>query len=148
MNRRIKELSYALAGILSGALWFVIPWQSDSGWALPEGTSGRLAALACSVATGVFISYLFRPLFRRAPLLGFILLPCVTVPVAIVTFSVLLWLTREALGVHFSPPARQGEFQLIVESYLFYGILGGGPTLYILALLNQYAMRQLLNRNA
>lgn len=93
------------------------------------------------------MSYLFRSLFR-APILGFILLPLATLPSAIATFSVLLWLTRIALGVHFSPPSPQGEFRLIIESYLFYGLLGSGPFLYIFALLNQYAMRRLLNCNA
>ena len=57
--------------------------------------------------------------------------------------------TREALSVHFAPPASEGDFQLIVVSYLAYSLLGiGAPILYLLALLNQYVMCRLLNRSA
>jgi hypothetical protein len=148
MKASKDTLLYVGGGIASGALWFLVPLLFDGGWGIPPGSIGRIAGASCAVLTGVLISYLFRPAFRRAPMLGFILLPCVTLPVAIISFSVLLWLSRLALGVHFTPPPVSGDLRLLAESYLIYGLLGSGPALYILALLNQYAMRSLLNRNA
>jgi hypothetical protein len=139
---------YLAAGLVSGALWSLIPLLFNGGWGLPPGAIGRVAGTFCAMGTGVLISFLFRPAFRRAPLLGFIFLPCVTLPIAITSFALLLWLSRLALGVHFSPPPFGGDLRLIEESYLVYGLIGGGPFLYILALLNQYAMRSLLNRNS
>jgi len=141
-------LLYLTAGIASGALWFLVPLLFDDGWGIPPGSLGRIAGVSCAALTGVLIAFLFRAAFRRAPMLAFILLPCITLPVAIVSFSLLLWLSRLALGVHFTPPPVGGELRLLAESYLIYGLLGSGPVLYILALLNQYAMRSLLNRNA
>jgi hypothetical protein len=138
---------YLAAGLVSGALWSLIPQLFDGGWGIPPGTLGRVAGTFCAMGTGALISFLFRPAFRRAPLLGFIFLPCVTLPIAIISFALLLWLSRLALGVHFSPPPVGGDLRLIAESYLIYGLIGSGPVLYILALLNQYAMRSLLNRN-
>ena len=142
------SLLYFAAGLVSGALWFLIPLLCDSGWGIPPGSIGSAAGVICAMLTGALISFLFRWAFRRAPVLAFILLPCVTLPVAIASFSFLLWLSRLALGVHFSPAPVGGDLRLLTESYLIYGLLGSGPVLYILALLNQYAMRSLLNRNA
>jgi hypothetical protein len=146
MKSSDHSLLYLIAGLVSGALWFLFPLLFDSGWGIPPGSIGRVAGAFCAMVTGVLISFLFRPAFRRAPLLAFIFLPCVTLPVAIVSFSLLLWLSRLLLGVHFSPAPVGGDLRLLAESYLVYGLLGSGPLLYIFALLNQYAMRSLLNR--
>ena len=143
-----SSLLYLAAATASGALWFLPPLLFDGGWGIPSGFSGRLAGVCCAAATGILVSFLFRPAFRCAPSLAFVLLPCITLPVAIASFSLLLWLSRLALGVHFSPPPAGGDLRLLAESYLIYGLLGSGPVLYILALLNQTAMRSLLSRNA
>jgi hypothetical protein len=147
MKATNDTLLYFAAGLVSGAVWFLIPLTIDDGWGIPPGFTGRTAGVVCAMVTGAFISFLFRRLFRRSPLIAFILLPCATLPVAITVFSLLLWLARLALGVHFSPAPVGGDFRLLTESYLIYGLLGSGPILYILALLNQYAMRSLLNRH-
>ncbi len=147
MRASHDSILYLAAGLVSGALWFLFPLLLNGGWGIPPGPIGSVAGAFCAMVTGVLISFLFRPAFRRTPLLGFILLPCVTLPVAIVSFSLLLWLSRLSLGVHFSPAPHGGDLRLLAESYLVYGLLGSGPLLYILALLNQYAMRSLLNRN-
>lgn len=138
------------AGFLSGALWFLVPLSFDHGWGIPPGPLGRSVGLACAMATGAFISALFGAAFRRAPSWAFLLLPCVTLPAAVVIFSLLLGLGRLTLGIRFSPPPASGDLRLLAESYLFYGILGAGPVLYPFALLNQWALRALplLNRDA
>jgi len=147
MKASKNTLLYLVAGIVSGALWFLLPLLFDDGWSIPPGAVGHIAGVSCAILTGILISFLFRPAFRRVPLLAFILLPCVTLPLALVSFSFLLWLSRLALGIQFSPPPVGGDLRLLTETYLIYGLLGSGPVLYILALLNQYAMRSLLNRN-
>lgn len=143
-----QNFLYFAAGLVSGGLWFLLPLLLDNGWGIPSGFIGGVAGVVCAMGTGALVSFLFRPAFRRAPMLAFVLLPCVTLPVAILSFSFLLWVSRLALGVHFSPSPFGGDLRLLAETYIIYGLLGSGPFLYALALLNQYAMRSLLNRNA
>lgn len=143
-----QNFLYFATGLVSGGLWFLLPLLLDNGWGIPSGFIGRVAGVACAMGTGALVSFLVRTAFRRAPMLAFILLPCVTLPVAILSFSFLLWVSRMALGVHFSPSPFGGDLRLLTETYLIYGLFGSGPFLYVLALLNQYALRCLLNRNA
>src|SRR5205814_3449170 len=142
-----QRLLYFLVGAASGAVWFLIPLSFDSGWGLPHGVFGRLAALACSILTGLFISLVFVHPFRFTSLVAFFALPIITVPIAITLFSLFLWVARLALGEHFVPHPAGGDFRLILESYIFYGLFGFlSPVLYGLALLTQWIMRTMLQR--
>jgi len=106
--------------------------------------------MLCGSSNGILIALLFQRLFHRAPTPFFLILPLVTLPVAITIFALLLWAMRQLMGVQFQPslsPLR--ELRLIVETYLFGGLLSiFMPILVLLALATQYAMRFLLRRAA
>jgi hypothetical protein len=151
MTTTQKHLTYLAAGSVSGAVWFGIATLLDSDWAIPKGSGlPFLAALFAGIASGVFISLVFRPLFRSASTSIFILLPLVTLPIAIGGFALLLWLSRWLTGVHFEPQVQPThELRLIVVTYLVGGLMSiFAPVLFVLALLNQYAMRLLLRNLA
>ena len=143
-----NKFLYLLIGALSGAFWFLIPLSFDSGWGLPHGTLGRIVALGCGIATGLFISSAFARPFRSSSRVGFFVLPVITVPIAITLFSLFLWVARLGLNEHFFPHPAGGDLRLILESYIFYGLSGlAAPVLYGLALLNQWIMHLVLQRS-
>ena len=151
MTTNLKCISYLAAGAASGTVWFGIAMLLDSNWAIPkDSTFPFIAALFAAIITGIFISTVFRPLFRRTPAGIFVFLPLVTLPTGIAVFALLLWLARRFTGVHFVPSVTPAhELRLIVETYLIGGLISiFAPVLFGLALLNQYAMRFLLRRVA
>jgi hypothetical protein len=140
---------YPLAGTISGAAWALIPLVLDSGWAIPSGVLGLVAALVCGLVTGLLVSLIFALPFRFAPPVLFYLLPLDTVPVAIAIFSILIWLVRLALNIRFAPPPAQGDLQLILDSYLFYSLCSYlAPFLYIFGVANQRIMRFILRERS
>ena len=144
---------YIAAAIVAGAVWFLFPlfldygvgdMQSMSG--IPEGALAE--ALACGIVTGVIIAFLFRPWFRKSSRRVFLLLPLLTLPTAIVIFSILIWFTRQWLGVH-SRFAGVEELWEILTIYLVYGLFSiFAPVLWAFALLTQYIFRTLLTPKA
>ena len=144
----MKRSLYLLFGALSGALWYLIPLTFEGGWAIPSGFIGRLAGLAAAIVTGVAVSLVFAPTFRRSPRWLFLLLPFLTLPVAIGLFAFFLWLARLSLGEHFFPRPVSGDLYLLFESYIYYGLFGlFMPLLFGLALVNQFVMAFLLDRD-
>jgi hypothetical protein len=150
MTTLLKRVSYLAAGAASGGVWFGVATLLDSDWAISKDTWPFIAALCAAVLTGILISTVFRPLFRRTPGGIFVFLPLFTLPMGIVLFSLLLWLARRFTGVHFVPSVMPAhELRLIAETYLIGGLISiFAPVLFGLALLNQYAMRFLLRRLA
>jgi hypothetical protein len=140
---------YALAGAISGAAWSLIPVLLDSGWAIPSGVLGLMAALVCGLVTGLLVSLIFALPFRLAPPVLFYFLPLITVPCAIALFSVLIWVVRLGLDMHFAPAPVQGDLSLILDSYLFYALCSYlTPFLYIFGLANQVMMRFILRERS
>lgn len=136
-----------ILGAASGGAWFIFPLLSDSGWALPGGLIGRLGSLMCAMLTGLAIAYSFRSFWVNRSVATTMLTPFITLPSAITLFSFLIWCLRKMLGITFSPLPEQGEFRLILEAYVFYGLLGAGPLLYVVAILHQLLLRYLLKWN-
>src|SRR5262245_12142397 len=149
---RAREWGYAIAAALSGTLWFGLAFLFDAmggptGWAMPTRHVGELGAfLICGVITGVVVSYLFRPTFRRARFPSELLLPFLTLPFAISLFALLVWVVRLGLGYRFYegvPPTR--DLTLILEAYFFYSFVSIFlPVLYAFALVNQGVMHLIL----
>ncbi len=150
MSTVSKRVSYLAAGAASGAVWFGVAALLDSDWAIPKDSLPFMAAFCAAILTGIFISTVFRPLFRRTPAGIFVFLPLVTLPTGIAVFALLLWLARRFTGVDFVPSVTPAhELRLIVETYLIGGLISVfAPVLFGLALLNQYVMRSLLRRVA
>ena len=151
MNSDTARARYIAAAALAGAVWFLFPLFLDYGVAdmqsmsgIPEG--GSAEALVCGMLTGIIIAFLFRPLFRKASQRVFVLLPFATLPTAIVIFSVLIWLTRQWLGVH-SRFVGISELWEILSIYLIYGLFSiFSPILWGFAFLTEYLFRVFLTR--
>src|SRR6266404_9600949 len=89
------------AGAVAGIIWSLLAFACDYGvedmqsmTCIPPGTAGFVGALICGAATGISIAIVFRWLFRRTPKFLFPLLPVLTLPTAIILFSLLIWLER------------------------------------------------------
>jgi len=135
------------AGAISGCGWFVVLLLLDGGWAMPLGSAlGIAASLASAVGTGIVVAYLFRRPICRNKGAWFVMLPLVTVPVAILVFSCFIWLARRATQVSFNPPlGSRSDFAFILSTYAIYGTISLiAPVLWGLAFVNQRWVRSRL----
>jgi hypothetical protein len=146
-------LRLAIAGALSGGLWFLLALAFDKGvqdFNFPVIPTNNLSAWIASgfsgVATGVCMALLFHRLLVSRSKVVFFTLPIAMLPTAIVAFSLLIWVAWFALG------NRSGVDPLrrlvdILSIFLIYGLISlFTPLVYGCALLNQYALRSLLGR--
>jgi hypothetical protein len=142
---------YLAAAATAGAAWSLLAFALDYGVqdmqsmsCIPPGVIGFVGALFCGAFTGIAVAVVFRWLFRRTPKFLFPLLPVLTLPVAIATFSLLVWLERRALGT----PTRFAPREELLEVLAIYGIYGLISIfmlfLYVVALGTQWWFRLLL----
>lgn len=111
---------------------------------IPPGVIGFVGALFCGALTGIAVAVLFRRWFSSTPTFLFLLLPALTLPVAIAIFSLLVWMERRVLGT----PTRSSpgeELGVILSIYGIYGLVSiFMPLLYGIALFTQRWFRQML----
>ena len=140
-----------MAGAISGGLWFLLALAFDNGVrdfnfsVIP--TNSHLAYFGSGlsgVLTGVGIALLFHRLLLSKSRVVFFALPIATLSTAIVTFSILIWITWLALGNHAGVPAL-GRLADILSIFLVYGLMSlFTPVVYACALLNQYVLRAVI----
>ncbi len=139
MNTRLSRTSkikLLLAGGISGAVWSLLPIFFDDGWAIPKSNEGITLTMLSGVVTGITITAIFHILTKKDGKGIRFIFSLVSLPLAIGLFSVLLHISRKILAVEFTPEPAQGDFLLIIESYIFYGFLGAGIALLPLAFVN------------
>lgn len=143
MNARRFNLIYLVAGAISGIVWFGVALGLDSGWAIPtDQFLPLLAAILCASITGVSISLIFRRAFRRLASGFFVFMPLITLPLAVVTFALLIWIARRLFDIE---PAL--SLESIVATFVVGALLSiYTPFLLALSLVNQCVMRSLLRR--
>lgn len=109
----------------------------------PQSAVGALLALASAVGTGIAVAHAFRWPIQRARAAWSAALPLVVVPVAILVFAGLIWLSRQVSHTSFDPPlVDRSEFLLIASTYAVYGMLSlFAPVLWALAYINQHWLR-------
>jgi hypothetical protein len=134
---------YIKAAALAGAGWALLPAAPDFGVrdmqpiaCIPQSGQGFFWALLCGAATGIGIALLFGAFFRGTSRQRFAMLPLLTVPTAVVLFSLLVRLERRVLGVSWHDRPRD-ELLAILSAYGVYGF-GCLPLLYPLALVTQW----------
>ena len=137
-----------LGGIASGIVWSVFAVFLDDGWAIPKNNAGYALTILGAVPIGVTISLFSYPIIKNQGMIVNGLVAVISLPVAIALFSILIFLIRLLLGVEFSPQDRQGDFALIFQSYLVYGLFGGGIILFPLASLNHMILKRLCQPDA
>ena len=143
MNARRFNWIYLVAAAISGMVWFGVALALDSGWAIPANQFLPLiAAMLCACITGVCISLIFRRAFHRLANGFFVFLPLITLPLAVVTFALLIWIARRLFDIEptLSLESIVGTFALGAFLSVF------TPFLLALSLVNQCVMRSLLRR--
>ncbi len=140
-----------VAGAFSGSAWFLLALAFDKGvrdFNIPviptNGVSATLASWLGAVATGVCVALAFRSAWTTRSRVVFWTAPLGTLALGIVVFSIWTWLAWLRFGEP-SNLSAPDQFVLVLATFLLYG-LGGifTPILYLLALLNQVAIRHVV----
>jgi hypothetical protein len=140
---------------VSGSAWFLLALAFDKGvedFNIPVIPSNGIVATAASllgaIVTGVCLALAFRTAWTSRSRLVLWATPLALLTLGIVGFSVCTWLVWLLVGGPSSVrPADQ--FQQVLGTFVVYGLLSVfTPVLYMLAFLNQVAIRHMLRTAA
>lgn len=154
LKQRRTSPQFLVVGSIAGCVWLGFAmlfdyWSYDGVRSLIPSSGLReiLVSVLVAASTGTVILVVF----RRAILSGsrrlFFALPVLTLPAAIVLFSVLVWLARLALGSNGSPDwsLHPPGFMVILDGYVMYGLFSVfAPILYVLALATQWMIQKVV----